>query len=99
MSEIASFWRGRFSSAQDIDDYVSAAYIVRYKRNATGNGGWQYSGSSNYTTLEYADAVRTGKMDSTERGEILELMDSLRHGLNQDVTLEKGSNPPLALYG
>lgn len=86
MSEIARFWRGKFLAVEDLD-YLSTAYIVRYKPNSDGKAGWQYSGAANYTVEEYAEAVRKGEMDVAERKDILELVESLKEGPNRNIVL------------
>ena len=85
-SAMATFWRGTFETIGDFD-VLKTAYIVRYKPNSKGQGGWQYPGSSNYTAYEYAEVVRAGKIDWKERAEILGLAELLKEGLSQDVTL------------
>ena len=84
-SAMAMFRRGRFETVDDFEVFKTA-FIVRYKPNSNGQGGWQYPSSSNYTAYEYAEAVRTGKVDWKERREILGLVELLKEGLNDDIT-------------
>jgi hypothetical protein len=86
LSRIAEFWRGRFETLEDID-LLRRAHVVRYKANSDGKGGWQHSGSSNFTTEEYIETVRSGKVDWKERRDIFGLVELLKEGLNTDVTL------------
>jgi hypothetical protein len=85
LSAIGEFWSGRFEAVEDINDYLTTAYIVRYKPNSEGKDGWQYSGSSNYSIDEYAEAIRTGKLDWKRRRDVLGLVDLLKEGLNADL--------------
>lgn len=93
-SAMATFRRGRFETVADFD-VLKTAYIVRYKPNSKGQGGWQYPGSSNYTAYEYAEAVRAGKIAWKERAKILGLVELLKQGLNEDVTLTAATDTAL----
>ena len=86
LSEVASFWRVTFEEATDLED-LKTTYMVRYKQNSNLQSGWQYPGSSNFTVDEYVKAIQEQEEDPAMIQKILELEDSLRKGLSEDITL------------
>jgi hypothetical protein len=86
LCEIAEFFEGRLENGND-SNFLGSAYIARYKSNLSGQSGWQYSGSSNYTVKEYADLVQSEGRNWQEGREILDLADSLTSGLDRDIVI------------
>jgi hypothetical protein len=59
--------------------------MVRYKQNSNLQSGWQYPGSSNFTVDEYVKAIQEQEEDPAMIQKILELEDSLRKGVSEDI--------------
>jgi len=86
LSEVSSFWRVTFEEATDLD-VLKTTYMVRYKQNSNLQSGWQYPGSLNFTVDEYVEAIREELADPEMIQKILELENSLRKGLSENMIL------------
>ncbi len=68
----------RIAKAGDID-VLSQYYLVWYKPNEHGLGGWNVAGSQNYRLLEYGEL--------TQKYEVSSLIESLESGLKGEIEI------------
>lgn len=83
LSQIAAFRKLIFENQDDIE-YLESSYLVWYKPNNRGEADWNRAGCENYTVAEYVDSILKGDVS---RGDIKNLVRSLKGGLNEDIVL------------